>query len=71
MDSEATQVPCSAATWQRKAAGHPEEEEEAEEEEEEQDAAGTVDTLSNKANHSAVVLFCYNSILIICFHFFC
>lgn len=75
MDSEATQVLCSAATWLRKAAGHPEEEEEAEaeeveEEEEEQDAAGTVDTLSNKANHSAVVLFCYNSILIICFHFY-
>lgn len=29
------------------------------EEEEEEEAAGTVDTLSNKANHSAVVLFVF------------
>lgn len=43
---------------------------EEEQEEEEEDAAGAVDTLSNKANHSAVVLFCYNSILMICFHLF-
>lgn len=36
-----------------------------EEEEEQEDAAGTVDTLSNKANHSAVVLFCFNIILLL------
>lgn len=37
-------------------------------EEEEDAAAGTVDALSNKANHSAVILFCNDSISMICFH---
>jgi len=55
--------PSSAATWPRRA-GRPEEEEE-----EEDDAAGKVDTLSNKANHSAVVPIKYY-IIIASFFFF-
>lgn len=53
--------PSSAATWPRRA-GRPEEEEE-------DDAAGKVDTLSNKANHSAVVPIKYY-IIIASFSFF-
>lgn len=52
--------PIPAATWLRRPAGHPEEE----------DAAGSVNTLSNKANHSAVVLMCFIIIiLLLLFHF--
>lgn len=49
MDSEATQG--LSLQPLREAAGHPEEEKE------EDDAAGTVYTLSNKANHPALVLY--------------
>lgn len=41
-----------------------------EEQEEEDAATGTVDTLSNKANHSAVVLFCHNRVSVKCFQFY-
>ena len=58
MDREAFAGSSTAAPRLRKPAGHPAEEEE-------EHAAGSVDSLSNKANHSAIVLFCFNVILLL------